>query len=167
MKTITKMLSGGLCSITALAALSTGMASAHNALQFTRVSQTDEQAIVLSWASISNEVYEIDEADALVDTNTGSTTWNKLYDDYPSQGTNTFWLDTGNYNFSPHILRPKDMPMRFYRIVDLGPDTTSDEPSVSLTSPTSGTAVSDELTITVVAQTAAQFFFCKMFEHLN
>ena len=43
--------------------------------------------------------------------------------------------------------------MRFYRIVDLGADTTSDEPNVSITSPTNGTAVTGELTITVVAST--------------
>ena len=127
-------------------------------LQFTSVSVTDEGAIHLAWASQSNEVYEIDEADALIDTNTGSITWNKLYDDYPSQGTNTFWLDTGNYNLLPQILNPKDMPMRFYRIVDLGADTTSDEPSVSITSPTDGTAATGELTITVVAATDQPVF---------
>jgi len=121
--------------------------------QFTAASATDEGAIRLSWASASNEVYEIDEADALIDTNTGSITWNLLYDNYPSQGTNTFWLDTGNYNLAPQILHPKYMPMRFYRIVDLGADTTSDEPSVSIISPTSGTVVAGELTITVIAST--------------
>jgi len=108
----------------------------------------------LAWASISNEVYQIDEADALIDTNTGSTTWNLLYDSYPSQGTNTFWLDTGNYNLSPQILNPKDMPMRFYRIVDLGQDgLASDEPTVAILSPTNGTAVTGELSITVIATT--------------
>ena len=122
-------------------------------LQFTAVAQTDEQAIRLTWTSISNEVYEIDEADALAGNDDGSTAWNKLYDNYPSQGTNTFWLDTGNYNFSPQILHPKEMPMRFYRIVDLGADTTSDEPSITITSPTNGIAVVGELTITVVAKT--------------
>jgi len=120
-------------------------------LQFTSVVPTDEQAIRLTWASSSNEVYEIDEADALASNPDGTTAWNKLYDDYPSQGTNTFWLDTGNYNYVPQILHPKNMPMRFYRIVDLGADTTSDQPSVSITSPSNGTAVSGELTIVVVA----------------
>ena len=42
-----------------------------------------------------------------------------LYDSYPSQGTNTFWLDTGNYLKVPPILHPAKAPMRFYRIVDL------------------------------------------------
>ena len=43
--------------------------------------------------------------------------------------------------------------MRFYRIVDDGPDTTSDEPVVSITSPASGATAAGELTITVVAST--------------
>lgn len=124
-----------------------------NNLQFTAVAVTDEHAIRLTWASTNNEVYEIDEADALAGNPDGTTAWNKLYDDYPSQGTNTFWLDTGNYNLAPQILHPKNMPMRFYRIVDLGSDTLSDEPNVSVTAPTSGTAVTGELTITVAAAT--------------
>ena len=107
----------------------------------------------IAWSSTNHEVYEVDEADALIDTNTGSITWNKLYDQYPSQGTNTFWLDTGNYNLTPQIVRPQNMPMRFYRVVDLGADTTSDEPSVSITSPTNSTAATGELTINVVAST--------------
>lgn len=123
-------------------------------LQFTGVSATDEGNIQLTWASVSNEVYQIQEADALIDTNTGTTTWNLLYDQYPSQGTNTFWLDTGNYNLNPQILSPRDMPMRFYRIVDEGQDSlASDEPIVSISSPAANTAVTGELTISVTAAT--------------
>ena|SRR5665213_532932 len=79
-------------------------------LNFTSISSTLEGAIQLTWNSTSNEVYEIDEADSLLDTNTGTITWNKLYDDYPSQGTSSFWLDTGDYNLAPQILHPKYMP---------------------------------------------------------
>jgi hypothetical protein len=122
-------------------------------LQFTGINVTDEGAMHISWSSLSNEVYEINEADALIDTNTGSITWNKLYENYPSQGTNTFWLDTGNYNLSPQILHPKNTPMRFYRVLDVGPDSTSDEPTVSITSPSGGISASGELTITVAATT--------------
>jgi hypothetical protein len=123
-------------------------------IQFTGINVTDEGAIQLHWSSQSNELYEIDEADALIDTNTGSTTWNVLYDQYPSQGTNTFIGDFGNYNLSPQILNPKDMPMRFYRIVDEGQDgLASDEPIVSIIAPTNGTAAMGELGITVVAMT--------------
>jgi len=114
-------------------------ATAQTNLQFTGVSATGEGAIRIAWASQSNHVYEIDEADTLLDTNTGNITWNRLYDNYPSQGTNTFWLDTGNYNLIPPIPHPKTIPMRFYRIVDQGPDNLiSDEPMVSIVSPTNG-----------------------------
>lgn len=125
---------------------------AQNTLQFTGVNATPEKTIQLHWASNTNEVYEIDEADALVDTNTGSTTWNKLYDDYPAQGTNTFWLDDGDYaNSSPPIVRPIDSPMRFYRVVMTGTNTSGDNPTVAITSPTSGTVLSGYATITVSA----------------
>jgi len=122
-------------------------------LHFIGVSQTDEQAIRLTWASTNHEVYQIQCAGALATNADGSTAWQILYDDYPSQGTNTFWLDTGNYNLAPQIPHPKNMPMRFYWILDKGADTLSDEPSVSITSPTNGTAVTGELTITVIAST--------------
>ncbi len=128
-------------------ALTTNVVAQTN-LHFTAATATDEGAIRLSWASKTNEVYQVLYTDSLSTQN-----WQTLYDEYPSQGTNTFWLDTGNYFNVPPILHPKNMPMRFYRVVDKGADTTSDEPGVSITSPTNGTAVSGELTIAVVART--------------
>jgi len=99
-------------------------ASGQNTLRFTGINVTPEGAIQLHWAGNSNEIYEIDEADALIDTNIGGTTWNKLYDDYPSQGTNTFCLDTGNYDDAiPPIPHPKFSPMRFYQVVMTGTNT--------------------------------------------
>jgi hypothetical protein len=133
---------------------SLGKSSGQNSLQFTGISVTDEGAMQLHWASQSNEVYEIDEADSLIDTNTGTITWNKLYDDYPSQGTNTFIGDFGNYNLNPQILHPKNTATRFYRIVDLGPDELiSDEPTVTITSVANGALVSGALTVTVAVAT--------------
>ncbi|MGH7989706.1 MAG: hypothetical protein ACREDS_05855, partial [Limisphaerales bacterium] len=125
-----------------------GQSFGQNTLQFTGVNATPEKAIQLHWASNTNEIYEIDETDSLIGTNTGSITWNDLHDDYPSQGTNTFWLDTGNYNLVPAILHPKYMPMRFYRVVMTGTNTGSN-PTVAIISPTNGDVVSGDLTITV------------------
>jgi len=56
-------------------------ARGQNVLQFTGAKATQEGAITLSWASNSNEVYEVDYADSLIDTNTGTITWNTLYTD--------------------------------------------------------------------------------------
>jgi hypothetical protein len=126
-------------------------------LQFTGITQMPEQSIQIRWVSMSNETYEIDEADALATNADGSTQWNQLYTGYPSQGTNTFWLDTGNYYTTPAIVNPKYSPVRFYRVVDLGPDTTSDEPTATVTSPTNGNVVSDLLTVTVSATTDQSF----------
>jgi Family of unknown function (DUF6345)/FlgD Ig-like domain/Bacterial Ig domain len=125
-----------------------------NTLQFTATRATDEGAIHLEWASQSNHVYQIQCTDTLIDTNTGTTPWQVLYDNYPSHGTNTFWLDTGNYFKSPAIVHPRKSPMRFYRVVDKGPDDlVGDEPTVSIVSPTNGTVISGLLTVSVAAST--------------
>jgi hypothetical protein len=122
-------------------------------LQFTAVAATDEHAIRLAWASTNGELYQIQYANALATNSDGSTAWQTLYDNYPSQGTNTFWLDTGNYNLAPQVLHPKYMPMRFYRILDEGSDSLTDVPTVTIGSLTNNTAATGELTFTVTAAT--------------
>src|SRR5580692_3086424 len=104
-----------------IAAIGLWLATSTSAqLQFTAVSATPEQAIQLTWASMSNETYEVDETDTLETNAQGTITWNQLCTQYPSQGTNTFWLDTGNYDDAPPIVHPKYSTARFYRVVDLG-----------------------------------------------
>lgn len=122
-------------------------------LQFTAATSTDEQAIQLSWASTNGELYQIQYANALATNSDGSTAWQTLYDNYPSQGTNTFWLDTGNYNLAPQVLHPKYMPLRFYRILDEGPDSLTDVPTVTIGSLTNNMAATGELIFTVTAAT--------------
>jgi len=124
-------------------------------IQIIGVAPTIEQAIQLTWTSASNHTYEIDEADALATNADGSTAWNMLYNDYPSQGTNTFWLDTGNYVQAPPIVHPRFSPMRFYRIIDSGLDTTSDEPTVSIVTPTNGFVATGNLTTTGIMRAQA------------
>lgn len=132
--------------------------------QFTSVSQTGEQAIRLAWSSQSNHSYQIQCADQLAGNPDGSTAWQLLYDNYPSQGTNTFWLDTGNYLRLPLILHPKYMATRFYRILDYGlDDLSSDEPAVSIVTPTNGFVASGGLTITVAASTDQAEVLTKLF----
>ena len=104
----------------------------------------------LSWNSTSNEIYEIDYADAITGTNLAGLTWKILYEDYPSHGTNTFWLDTGNYFSDPVVLHPKNKPMRFYRIALTGTNGIPG-PSVVITSVTNGFAATGDLAVTVVA----------------
>ncbi|MCU0772044.1 MAG: DUF6345 domain-containing protein [Verrucomicrobia bacterium] len=137
-------------------------ACGQSVLHFTGVSATEEGAITLSWASCSNEVYRIEYAPTLIDTNTGTTAWASLYDDYPSHGTNTFWLDTGDYYDEPAILHPRNMPMRFYRIVMEGTNTLS-PPTVSILSPTNGASVSGDLTVTVSASTTQPVLHVKLY----
>jgi Family of unknown function (DUF6345)/Bacterial Ig domain len=157
---MTRGILGGILSLGLLTQTTFGQTN----LLFTGINATDEGAIQFHWVSQSNHVYEIDEADALIDTNTGSITWNKLYDDYPSQGTNTFIGDFGNYDLVPAIVHPKNSPMRFYRVVDEGlDDLTNDEPRISLVSPTNGTVVSGGLTITVSANTDQRLSYTTLY----
>jgi hypothetical protein len=151
-KTLTNY--GILGGVLSLGLLTTQTSFGQNALQFTGVSATSEKAIQLHWASNPNEIYEIDEADQLAGNTDGSTAWNLLYEDYPSQGTNTFWLDTGNYFADPIIPHPSQMPMRFYRVVLTGTNTTATVPTVSIISPTNSTIVNGAMpTITVIIPT--------------
>ena len=131
-------------------------------LNFTKISATVEGAIQLSWQSTSNEVYRIEYADELVDSN-GLTSWLPLYNEYPSHGTNTFWLDTGNYRGDPVVLHPKKMPTRFYRIVNDAPDSNSNKPTVLITSPTNGQSLSGEATVVVFSYTDQATLSSKLF----
>jgi Family of unknown function (DUF6345)/FlgD Ig-like domain/Bacterial Ig domain len=129
----------------------TAKMSAQTNLQFTSVNATPERAIQLHWQSNSNEIYEIDYADALIDTNTGSITWNKLYDDYTSQGTNTFVADAGNYDLVPEIPHPKLSPMRFYRVILTGTNSSPTNPTVAVIFPTNGASLSGDVVFSVAS----------------
>ena len=142
----------------AIALCLTSKLQAQTNLQFTGVTATDEGNMRLAWTSQPGGIYEIDEADSLIDTNTGTTTWNTLYEDYPSQGTNTFWLDTGNYFADPTILNPTQMPMRFYCVVLTGTNTTPTIPTVSIISPTNSTIANGTISVTVTASSDQYFF---------
>lgn len=138
-------------------------ALAQTNLNFNGVSATIEGAIRLSWNSTSNEVYEIDEADALNTNSDGTTAWNILYVNYPSQGTNTFWLDTGNYFADPEIVHPTLSPQRFYRIVLTGTNETTTVPTVTISSPTNGSVLNDEVSVIVTAVTDQAFLDPKLY----
>lgn len=123
-------------------------------LNFNNVTATSEGAIRLSWNSTTNEVYEIDYADALNTNADGTTAWLPLYTDYPSHGTNTFIADAGNYDLSPEILHPKLSPMRFYRVALIETNTSATNPTVSIISPTNGASLSGDVTIQVAASSS-------------
>jgi hypothetical protein len=138
--------------------------SAHgqNTIRFNDVKVTEERAIRLSWASNSNEVYQVQCADALATNDDGSTTWSVLYDHYPSHGTNTFWLDTGNYGADTIIPHPKYSPMRFYRVFNEGTNC-GESPFVVVTSPTNGSILSGQVTVSVTATSSYPIVSIKLF----
>lgn len=119
---------------------------AQNVVLFTNVFCTTEGAIKLTWTSVSNETYQI-QCSSVLSTN---MTWETLYDEYPSQGSNTFFLDTGNYFSSPPVVHPKYASERFYRILDEGQDTlASDEPTAVVVSPASSSVISGVFNVAV------------------
>ena len=154
MKTITRKLFRSFSNLIALAVFSAGLANAQNAIQFTRVNAEPDNSIQLHWTSNTNEYYEIDYANALATNSDGSTAWNMLYDDYPSQGTNTLWLDAGNFNTTPIVPNPNASQMRFYRIRVEGTNTTGDGLSVAIASLTNGAVLSGNVTVSVVASSS-------------
>lgn len=145
-----------------MAILITGTVFSQTDISFNNITSTSERAIRLSWNSNSNEVYEIDYADSLIDTNTGSITWNRLFMGYPSHGTNTFWLDTGNYNVEPAIPHPKYGAMRFYRIANQGTNS-GPSPFVVIASPTNGSVLSGQVIISVVVTSTLPLLSTELF----
>lgn len=138
--------------LTALSEVLVNVTNAQNTIQFTDVKSTSEKAIQLYWESTNGELYQIQYASALATNDDGSTAWQVLFDTYPSHGTNTFIGDFGNYDIDPAVPHPKYAPMRFYRVVDLGADNDIvDVPVVTITSPTDGSVLTGEITVSVTA----------------
>jgi len=140
--------------VSAISLISTGHGLCQSNLRFTTVSQTAERAILLNWVSQSNHIYQIQYANALATNANGSTAFQILYDGYPSHGTNTFIGDYGNYDVALTIPHPKYLPMRFYRVLDEGTNTSASSPFVVIISPTNGNVLSGQVTVTVVATSA-------------
>jgi hypothetical protein len=69
-------------------------------------------------------------------------------DYFPSQGTNTVFLDTGKYWTEPALPHPKDDLQRFYRVVQIGTNTLV-PPVVTITNLTVGADLSGEVEIDV------------------
>ena len=132
-----------LCAASALHGQSTNLIVLHTVVG-------DERAPILTWQTESNAVYRIDYADNVLNTN---TQWQLLYDNYPSHGTNTFWMDSGNDTTEPEIPHPKRVGRRFYRIVKTGTNTAA-APFVQVTSPASNDVLSGEVTVSIVSTTS-------------
>lgn len=141
----TMKIAGRLVASCGLACCLTLELQAQTNLQFTSVNATVEGAIQLHWESTSNALYQIQYTPTLTNIQ-----WNTLVDNYPSQGTNTFWLDTGNYLQVPPVNHPKYDATRFYRVIYLGTNAVT-QPTVAVIFPTNGMVLSDQVTVTVVA----------------
>jgi len=119
----------------------------------------DEHAVRVAWESESNAIYAIDYASQLVISN---TQWRRLCLDYPSHGTNTFWLDTGDYLQTPAVPHPRRGAMRFYRVAKTGTNTGA-APFVQVTSPVSNAVLSGEVTVSLAATSALPALYLRLY----
>jgi T5SS/PEP-CTERM-associated repeat protein len=110
------------------------------------LTRTSEGAVSLRWNSQSNAIYRLE----CTDSTSTDTVWTLMQDNYPSQGTNTIWLDTGNYLQNPAIQHPKYATDRCYRVDYLGTNSVT-PPSVNVVSPANGAILSGVVTVTVAA----------------
>jgi hypothetical protein len=109
-----------------------------------RITLTREGSMLVAWCSRTNEIYRIEYT-----TNIDSGTWQTLYDDYPSQGTNTFWTDIGDLTLDPVVLHPQDGGKRFYRIALAGTNVPAQAPQVSILSPTNNATLNGRVIVSV------------------
>lgn len=118
------------------------------AFNITSVKATVEHAIQLNWQSQSNLVYRVEFAEGL----SNGPAFDTLADYFPSQGTNTVFLDTGKYWTDPPLPHPKDDSMRFYRVAIIDTNTLV-PPVVTITNLGSGADVSGEVEVDVHVDT--------------
>jgi hypothetical protein len=117
--------------------------------KITGAKATVEHAIQLNWQSQSNLVYRIEFAEGL----SNGTSFDTLVDYFPSQGTNTIFLDTGKYWTDPPLPHPKDDSMRFYRVAIVDTNTLL-PPVVTITNLSPNADVSGDVEVDVHVGTA-------------
>ena len=130
--------------------------SATNAFQVIAITKTVEGSMTVKWNSECNALYRIDYASSL----STNTAWQTLKDNYPSQGTTTFWTDGGNWVTEPPIDHPRKVQQRFYRIAKTG--TNIAPPQVTIISPTNG-VLSGDVTVSIVATSAYSIALITLF----
>jgi hypothetical protein len=131
--------------------------SATNAFQVVAITKTVEGSVTIRWNSECNALYRIDYAPSL----STNTAWQTLYDNYPSQGTSTFWTDGGNWVTEPPIDHPSKVQQRFYRVAKTG--TNIAPPQVTIVSPTNGVVLSGDVTVSIVATSASSVALITLF----
>ena len=115
-------------------------------------------AIGLRWESQSNLVYRIEYADAV----SNQVAWRTLYEDFPSQGTNTIWKDAGSESIIPTVPHPNDTNSRFYRVVVTGTNASS-QPQVGIISPAANSVLSDYVTVSIAVTSSLSVVSVRLF----
>ncbi len=145
--------------VAVLLLLSPGIITRAPAFQLTGIHATPGGAIQLQWQSQSNAVYRVE----FVNTLTTQLVWTVYYSNYPSHGTNTFWMDAGNPYALPPIDFPGDRTARFYRVALTGTNSPAPSPQITVVNPPNGAVLTGAVPITVSLSTSSNVSGLRLF----
>lgn len=106
-----------------------------------RIHSETDQAKVVSWDSAPGILYTVESAEDLGPASLQELKWVTREVEYPSQGTNTIWMDVGDPTWIPRLHHPRLNFKRFYRVVETGTNSLV-APTVNVTLFTNNVAVS-------------------------
>jgi hypothetical protein len=123
-------------------------AQSTNAPQFLRMTKTPDSAVVMQWLSDPLTMYRVEYSTTLTN---GS--WLVAQENFPPQGTNTFWTDRGNdSSFGPRLSSAEpDAPYRFYRLAVDRYMSNNAPVGVSIGNYTNGATISGLVSVTGTA----------------
>ena len=115
------------------------------AFQLTGIQAAPGGAIQLQWQSESNAVYRVEFVNVLAT----QLVWSVHSSNFPSQGTNTLWMDAGNPYALPPIDFPGDRATRFYRVARTGTNAPVPLPQIAIVNPPNGAVLTGAAPVTV------------------
>lgn len=126
--------------------------------QIVDIRPSSEDGVLIYWQSETDAIYRVE---CCPDPDLGGIP-HVLIEDYPSHGAITYWQDTGDHFSDPEIPHPRETSQRFYRIARTDYNTAI-APVVTITSHSSGEAVSGEIEVEVDVSTDLRLMDVQLF----
>lgn len=120
------------------------------------VQVTPDSSVQVRWKGQTGLVYRVEYTPQL----SSSTIWKPITEELPSQGTNSLWLDAGE--FWRGVDHPRGQTNRFYRIVATDSNAIS-PPTVTITSPTNASVLSGNIQVSVIATSSFPVVYHRLF----
>lgn len=95
------------------------------------VVNTADSTKIVSWNSTPGATYTLESTETLDPPGLAQARWVTREVEYPSQGTNTVWMDVGDPTWIPRLHHPRLGLSRFYRVIQTGTNALA-SPSVSV-----------------------------------